>query len=91
MSVSLRYKETEPNEANKPEREQEQTKFAKPDEQSMVQLENISQKTSNLKLTKIICNGSPQSNCKPANHTILATKLLSKNKMVETLSVIRRL
>ena len=34
MSVSLRYKPTESNEANKPEREQEQTKFAKPDAQS---------------------------------------------------------
>ena len=62
MSASLWYKPTEPNqEASKPDREQEQTKFTKPDEQSMDQLENISQKTNNRKLTWINCNGSPQS------------------------------
>ena len=47
MSTSLRHEPTKPNEANKHEGEQEQTKFAIPDEQSMVQLENMPQKTNN--------------------------------------------
>ena len=44
MSTSLQREPTKPNESNKPEGEREQTKFAKPEEQSMVQLENMSQK-----------------------------------------------
>ena len=68
MSVSLQYKPAEPNGANKPE-------SPKPDEKSMVELENISQKSNNRKLTRVNCNGSPQSHCKSANHTIPATKL----------------
>ena len=51
LSVSillLRKKPTKPNEANKPEREREKEQDAK----SMVQLENMSQKTNNREFTQ---------------------------------------
>ena len=37
----MRHEPTKPNEGNTPKGEQEQTKFAKLDEQSMVQLEDV--------------------------------------------------
>ena len=40
MSTSLRHEPIEPSEANKVKLEQ--TKFARPDEQAMVQLDNMS-------------------------------------------------
>ena len=77
MRTSLRQEPTKPNKANKPEREQEQTKFAKPDEQFMVQLENMSQETNNREFTQRPIAMARLSHIvnMHANQTVLATKL----------------
>ena len=68
----------------------EQTKFAKPDEQSMVHLENMSQKTNNREFTqrpitmaRLGHNGNLQ--------TILYSQQNYKQRRVETLSLILQL
>ena len=70
MTTSLRHEPTKPNEVNKPEREQEQTKFARPDEQSMVKLENMSQKNDNREFTQ-----RPITMARPSHNVNLQTML----------------
>ena len=92
MNTSLRHEPPKPNEANKPEGEREQNNFAKPEEQFMVQLENMSQKNEQSRVyTETNYNGSQLShniNLQTILYPQQNYNRLQAKKTVETLSVI---